>query len=72
MMKAEKMPDMVEKIKMPDMVEKIKMPDMVKKIKMPEQMEYRQVAGCRTLTFKHYFSSWQATCGMPLERKPSW
>jgi hypothetical protein len=66
------MPDMVEKIKMPDMVKKIKMPDMVKKIKMPEQMEHRQVAGCRTLTFKHYFSSRQATRGMPLERKPSW
>jgi hypothetical protein len=79
MMKAEKMPDMAGKIKMPDMVvkmpdkmKKIKMLDMVKKIKMPKQMEHRQVAGCRTLTFKHCFSSRQATRGMPLERKASW
>jgi hypothetical protein len=72
MMKAEKMPDMVGKIKMPDMVKKIKMLDMVQKIKMPEQIEHRQVAGCRTLTFKHCFSSRQAMRGMPLERKPSW
>jgi hypothetical protein len=50
MMKAEKMPDMV--VKMLDKMKKIKMLDMVKKIKMPEQMEHRQVAGCRTLTFK--------------------
>jgi hypothetical protein len=77
-MKVEKMPDMVGKIKMPDMVKmpdkmkKIKMMDMVKKIKMPKQMEHRQVAGCRTLTFKHCFSSRRATRGMPLERKPSW
>jgi hypothetical protein len=35
-------------------------------------MEHRQVAGCRTLTFKHCFSSRQAMHGMPLERKPSW
>jgi hypothetical protein len=49
------------------------MPDMpVNKIKMPEQMEHRQVAGCRTLTFKHCFSRRRATLGMPLERKPSW
>jgi hypothetical protein len=63
MMKAEKMPDMVGKIKMPNMVKmpdkmkKVKMLDMVKKIKMPEQMEHHQVAGCRTLMFKHCFSS---------------
>jgi hypothetical protein len=77
MMKAEKVPDMVGKIKMTDMVKmpdkmkKIKMLDMVKKIKMLEQMERRQVAGCRTLTFKHCFSSRREMRGMPLERKPS-
>jgi hypothetical protein len=68
----EKMPDMVKKIKMPYKVKKIKMPDMVKKIEMPEQMEHHHVAGCRTLTFQHCFSSKRATLGMPLERKPSW
>jgi hypothetical protein len=69
---AEKMPDMVKKIKMLDKVKKIKMPDMVKKIEMLEQMEHHHVVGCRTLTFKHCFSSRRATLGMPLERKPSW
>jgi hypothetical protein len=55
-------------------VKKIKMPDIVavKRIKMPEKMEHRQVAGCRTLTFKHCFLSRRTTLGMPLERKPSW
>jgi hypothetical protein len=69
------MPDMVKKIKMPDMVavKRIKMSDMVavKRIKMPEKMEHRQVAGCRTLTFKHCFSSRRAMLGTLLERKPS-
>jgi hypothetical protein len=69
-----KMPDKFKTIKMPDMVKKIKMLDMVavRRIKMPEKMEHRQVAGCRTLTFKHCFSSRQAMRGMRLERKPSW
>jgi hypothetical protein len=69
-----KMPNKVKMIKIPDMVKKIKMMDMVavKRIKMPEKMEHHQVARCRTLTFKHCFSSRQATLGMPLERKPRW